>query len=346
MRFSQKFSYVLIMAAMTMLMATTAFADNNLPGKGKTVQPAACTWNTGFFQAGVVMKGLRQLGYEVKSPRTLTNPMFYQAVAMGDVDFWANGWFPNHDNQLPKGFSKKADKVGYLVKGGAMQGYLASKEAVEKFNITSLEDFKRDDVKKAFDRNGDGKADLVACPPGWGCEVIVTHHMEAYGLKDHVNVIKAVYAASIADALASYRADNSPVLFYTWTPNWTVGKFVPGKDVLWINVPELKPTGSQVNNEEFMTVEGVKGAVTNPLKLGFVMSDLRVVANKKFLSDNPAAKRFFEVANIPLADINAQNSRMFEGEDSAKDIQRHVEEWIEANQDKWNQWLEAARSAQ
>ena len=62
---------------------------------------------------------------------------------------------------------------GTVVKGGALQGYLVSKRDVEKFGIKSLDDFKRDDVKKAFDANGDGKADLVACPPGWGCEKVI-----------------------------------------------------------------------------------------------------------------------------------------------------------------------------
>ena len=74
-----------------------------------------------------------------------------------------------------------------------MQGYLVSKEAVEKFNITSLDDFKRDEVKKAFDANGDGKADLVACPPGWGCEKVISHPMDVYDMDDHVNAIKAEY---------------------------------------------------------------------------------------------------------------------------------------------------------
>ena len=86
-------------------------------------------------------------------------------------------------------YKKKASICGIVVKGGALQGYLVSKRDVEKFGIKSLDDFKRDEVKKAFDANGDGKADLVACPPGWGCEKVITHHLNVYGLGDHVNPI-------------------------------------------------------------------------------------------------------------------------------------------------------------
>jgi glycine betaine/proline transport system substrate-binding protein len=94
-----------------------------------------------------------------------------------------------------------------------------------------------------------------------------------------------------------------------------------------------------------MTVSGVEGAVSDPVKLGFVVSDIQIVANKEFLAKNPAINKFFEVFSLPLADINGQNTRMNEGEKSQKDIERHVAEWIAKNEATWNGWLEAARKA-
>ena len=208
----------------------------------------------------------------------------------------------------------------------------------------SLDDFKRPEVKKAFDSNGDGKADLTACPPGWGCEKVITHHFDVYGLDDHINPIKAGYSASMADVLAR-NGSGEPVFFYTWAPNWTIFKLKPGKDVMWINVPKIMPKESQKSGEDRMTVSGIEGAVTDPLKAGFVVSDIQIVANSKFLSKNPAAKKFFEVFTLPLADINAQNTKMQDGEKSSKDIGRHVQEWIVANQATWDGWLDAARTA-
>jgi len=146
-------------------MTFTAFADNMKPGDGVTLRPARATWDTGWFQEAIIRKGLEELGYNVKKAKDLANPIFYQSVALGDVDYWANGWFPIHDAQTPKNFDKKAEKVGYVVKAGGLQGYLVSKKYAEQYNIKSLDDFKRPEVKKAFDSNGDGKADLIACPP-------------------------------------------------------------------------------------------------------------------------------------------------------------------------------------
>jgi glycine betaine/proline transport system substrate-binding protein len=329
---------------LALTLAGAAGAYEKYPGSGKTVKPARCTWDTGFFQEALVRRALTELGYGIKEPASMSNPIFYQAVSFGDVDYWAHGWMPNHKNQLPKNFNEGAEIVGYLIKAGGLQGYLVSKQEVEELNIKSLEDFKRPEVKEKFDQNGDGKADLVACPPGWGCEKVITHHFGAYDLDPHINPIKAQYSASIADALARYR-DGGPVFFYTWAPNWTVNKFVPGEDVMWINVPEIVPLGTQAEAKERMTVSGVEGAVTDPVKLGFVVSDIRIVASKKFLNDNPAARKLFEIMTIPVSDVNAQNNKMFEGENSWKDIERHVDQWIEDNKEKWNGWLEEARNA-
>ena len=327
----------LTMLAMLLALPATGFTAEK-PGEGVTVNPGRATWSTGFFLEALYSRGLEELGYKVKDAKDLSNPIFYQSVTQGDVDFWANGWFPLHEAQLPKNFEDKAKLAGTVAEAGALQGYLASKEHVEKFGIKTLADFEKDEVKKAFDANGDGKADLVACPPGWGCEKVITSHFEQYGFGDYLNPIKASYSASMADALARYN-QGEPILFYTWTPNWTVYKLKPGEDVLWIGVP------GHEGQDENEIATGVKGAVSDPINMGFVANDINVVANLEFLNENPAAAKFFEAMSVPLSDIATQNNKMFEGEDKQADIERHVDEWIAANKDKWEDALSQAREA-
>ena len=81
--------------------------------------------------------------------------------------------------------------------------------------------------------------------------------MKVYDLADHINPVKASYEAGMASTLGSYK-NGEPVFFYTWTPNWTVFKFQPGKDVMWINVPEIIPDEAQKAAVDRMTVSGVK----------------------------------------------------------------------------------------
>ena len=329
------------------LLTATAFASAQAerPGEGVTVKPAVATWDDARPVQAIVDLILGELGYDVERPIALQNPIFYQSVALGDVDFWTSGWFPLHLAQLPAGFFDSASIVGTIAAAGGMQGYLVTRSAAEEFGITSLEDFKRPEVKAAFDRNRDGKADLVACPPGWGCEEVIEHHLDAYDLRDHVNDIKADYTAAFADALAAYR-NGQPVLYYTWTPNFTVFQMVPGVDSVWINVPEIAPTESQVGMEEFMVIAGVEGAVSDPVMMGFVADDIQAVANDDFLAANPAAATILELVEISVDDISEMTVRMVEGgENSDEAVTAMAAEWIEANRAAVDGWLEAARAA-
>jgi len=336
-----------ISIALAGLLALTALAaaQNERPGEGVTVKPAVAGWDDARPVQAIFDQILEELGYDVERPIMLQNPIFYQSVALGDVDFWTSGWFPLHNAQLPARFFDSASVVGTIVEAGGMQGYLVTRSAAEEFGITSLEDFKRPEVKAAFDRNRDGKADLVACPPGWGCEEVIEHHLDVYGLRDHVNDIKADYSAAFADALAAYR-NGQPVLYYTWTPNFTVFQMVPGVDSVWINVPELAPMASQVGFEEFMVVEGLEGGVTDTVLMGFVADDIQAVANNDFLAANPAAAVILERVEIAVGDISEMTVRMVDGGESSDEaVAAMAAEWIEANRDRVDAWLSEARSA-
>lgn len=341
-KFTRSLVAALVACVMLAMSAATPQAQEE-PGAGVSIRMARATWDTGWFPAAIYKKLLERLGYTVEGPTTLDNPPFYQAVAQGDMDLWVNGWFPLHSS-YEKVYSQGAKPVGYVAKGGALEGYLVDKASVEKYGIATLDDFKRDEVKEAFDRDGDGKADLVACPPGWGCELIIEHHLDAYDLRDHINPIKASYAAAMADAIAAY-GQGKPILFYTWTPNWTVEALRPGEDVMWIEVPEVDLPEAQKDLADAATRAGVEGCVSDPCKLGFPANDIRPVANTEFLKANPAVKALLENASVPIADIFAQNAKMHDGEDSPSDIEQHAADWIKAHEKQVSQWLEAARAA-
>jgi glycine betaine/proline transport system substrate-binding protein len=129
-------------------------------------------------------------------------------------------------------------------------------------------------------------------------------------------------------------------LLYNWTPHWFTSELVLGEDVAWLSVPY-----SSLPDEPFAyTINGeLPGCLENPCDLGFGVSDIRAVANKEFLNENPAAAKLLELIQIPLADITDQNLRMNHGEDSEDDLRGHAEEWIENNRQLVDGWLDAAR---
>ena len=202
------------------------------PGAGKIVQPSRATWSTGNFNEAVVRELLEDLGYNVRDPVELTNDRFYSQVADGDVDFWANGWFPLHD-KYRESFEKGAHVAGTISVGGALQGYLVDQGSINRFGIRTLEDFKRPEVLQAFDANGDGKADLYGCETLWACHDINEYHIRSLGLGEHINNLSQNYDDSMGEVLGRFKNGKS-VLFYAWTPSWTVATLVPGEAVQWI----------------------------------------------------------------------------------------------------------------
>ena len=209
--------------------ATASAPGNTVP---ETIAMARATWDTGWFQTEVFSLLLEALGYSVGYPETMDNLKFYLAAARGDVDLWVNGWFPSHSVFLQQDSVRgKVQPVGFEVIAGALQGYLVDKRTAEKLNITRLSDLQRPEVAAAFDGNGNGKADLIGCNVGWGCERVVEHHLGVYDLRDTVEHVQGDYSPLMDKTIARYNR-GEPILFYTWTPNWTVGKLVPGRDVI------------------------------------------------------------------------------------------------------------------
>jgi ABC-type proline/glycine betaine transport system substrate-binding protein/ABC-type amino acid transport substrate-binding protein len=312
------------------------------PVNAGTISMARATWDTGWFQAEIIKRLLEDLGYVVGDPQTMDNLAFYLAAARGEVDLWGNGWFPSHNVFLKQDAVKgKVQPVGFEVIAGALQGYMVDKRTADALKLRSLSDLKKPDVAAVFDRNGNGKADLIGCNVGWGCERVVEHHLGAYDLRATVEHVQGDYSPLMDDTIARYKR-GEPILFYTWTPNWTVGTLVPGRDVVWLQVPFPSLPIDQQDMEGQTVIAGVPGCDTDPCAMGFPPNDIRVVANKQFLEKYPDVRRLLESVEISLEDISRQNAKMLDGEDDYADIERHAQDWIQSNRNKIDRWLEGA----
>lgn len=315
-----------------------------------TVSMARATWDTGFMQAYVYRDLLEELGYDVSDPSeaTVDANVFYPALARGQYDVWVNGWFPLHDIYLERElFTGEQDEqpvtpVGTEVSGGALQGYLVDRKTADEMDLTSMSDLADAEVAATFDDDGNGKADLIGCNEGWGCNTAIAEHIDQLDWGANVEQVVGEYSDLIADVQSDVEA-GEPVLFYTWTPNWTVDVLVPGEDVVWLESPAPPDTDGET------TVDGLEGCATGAgsCDLGWVANDIRVVGSNDFLDANPSARRLFELVEIPLDDIDAQNAEMYEGGDSytEDDIAQDAADWIEENGSTVDRWLDEARSA-
>ncbi len=328
-----------MLTALTVLLMPISVVSAQESSAKPLVRMARATWDTGWFQAEVYRLLLLQLGYRVEGPVTMENAEFYEAVAAGEVDLWANGWFPLHDVYVSP--DAAVEVVGTAVDDGALQGYFVDASSAAEHGITNLGDLATASVAAKFDRDGDGRADLVGCNVGWSCAQTIDHHLDAYGLNDTVEHIQGDYSPLIAETIARQRAGEA-VLYFSWTPNWAMGALVPGVDVVWLQTPFPSLPQDQADSIDRTSVAGIPGCAEDPCQTGWPPNDIRAVANAEFLDTNPAVRTLLERVVIPLEDISAQNARMItEGGDPA-DIRRHAEEWVRANYAMVQEWVRAA----
>lgn len=344
---------VTLMIAVTgfALVTSTATSQGDQPLEGVSIEQANASWLSAAPVTQVHRALLEQLGAEVQVQQFSSNGLAYQALELGDLDFWANGWFPLHNPQLPGGreeFVKSATIFEPHCANCGLQGYLIDIPSINEFEISSLLDFKGNaELQEAFDEDGDGKADLFGCPPGWGCNGVIEAHLDLYDLRDAINHVNASYPANFSAAKA--RIDNGqPTLWYTWTPNFTTLQLVPGEDVQWINLVDNVEDVKKAPTQEELPVDAVvveglgDKAVSDPLIAGHVVADIRTVANNDFLSNHPAANALFKQVSLPLNWLNEATTAVQQEDADPAEL---AEQWIADNAEKTDEWLQAAREA-
>lgn len=314
------------------LLILAAQVQAKLPGEGVEVQPVQSAIAEETFQTLVINKALEKLGYAVKPTKEVDYSAGYTSIANGDATFMTVNWYPLHNTMYENaGGDDKFYREGHYISGAA-QGYLIDKKTADAHNITNLSAFKDKKIAALFDTNGDGTADLTGCQAGWGCEGVIEHQLDAFELRESITHNQGQYAAIISDTIARYN-EGQPIFYYTWTPYWVSGKLVPGKDVVWLEVPfSSNPNGTDTK-------------LPNGKNYGFDINSERIVANKAFAEANPAAAKLFAVAQLPINDVSAENMLIANGEDSQKQIEKHADNWIRNNQTTFDGWIQQAMDA-
>ncbi|ACI59528.1 Substrate-binding region of ABC-type glycine betaine transport system (plasmid) [Rhizobium leguminosarum bv. trifolii WSM2304] len=300
-----------------------------LPGQGVTVRPIKGTPANTWFQHLIVQMGLEKLGYTVADTQEADFPAVHLAVGAGDADYTAGNWTPLHDAFYEKSGGDSTMTRVHAIITGTTEGYYVDKKTAEANHLTNIDQLKTPEIAKLFDTDGDGKANLAGCNPGWGCEASIEKHLDTFHLRGSVQHDQGSYFAIMADVISRYK-QGSPILYYTWTPNWIADALIEGRDVVRLQVP---------------STPGSKTKSADGTDYGFISSDVYIVANNEFLSKNPVAKKFFEMVNIPIADVNAAQIPLSKGNVKVEDVRKQAEAWVAAHQTDFDNWVDQAKKA-
>ena len=282
----------------------------------------------------VIEEGLAALGYESSEMLTGAYPAIHLSLGQGDADYTAVHWKPLHNEYYANSGGDDALLRAGPTYTNAMQGYFIDKKTADAHGISALEQLKDPAIAALFDTDGDGLANLTGCNPGWGCERVIEHHLDAYGLRDHVNNDKGEYFALMADTIARYNAGES--IFYTaWAPNWIMSILVPDVDVVFLNAPFSSLPGMEDVNTEWPDGR-------NP---GFGANDNYILLNRDFAEANPSVTAFFDGLRIPIGDLNQMMDRVNGGENTPEAIENISLEWIAANQEAFDALIAEAKAA-
>jgi len=297
------------------------------------------TWLTSHFTSAIYHALLLELGYDVNDPaqETVAPDDFYQALAEGEYDFWANGWFPHQLQEFSEaGLSGIARQVGWQMRGSGLWGIQVDKATADAYGITKLDDIGEDPgVAALFDLDGNGKADLMGCNDDWSCRVIIDDTIAFNGWEETIEQKSANHETLIADSLRRYER-GEPILVLTWSPSPLAAQLMPGTDMIWLSMDTPLPSREA---EADLPVDHCPG---QPCKLGFAPADIRVVARNDFLAANPAAAKLFELVTISPADVSQWALQYERGESSSTNIRAAANQWIADNRDTVDRWIAAA----
>ena len=342
-----------------------------LPGDGVRVIAGRANWTTGYFQAEVHKQLLEELGYDVSDPAEieLGPSNAYLAMARGEIDFWANSWYPGHRawhyGELPDGteVGDHLSIVGEQMISGGLQGFLITRSFADTYGVYTMDDLNRNaSALAAFDATdpvpGNGKADVYGCPMSWTCDNII-ENMIAFSGWDNIEQTIAGYGAMFAQAVDSAN-EGVPMVMYTWTPSAYITQLRPGDNVYWMGMERILDNSNpanQVRGEQHSQrgADGTGGyaslgadqcpsAADQPnrqCKIGWFASDIQVTANRDFLRANPAARALFEAVELSVVDVSLANVAIAEGR-SPTHLAR---QWITDNRALVDRWLAAARAA-
>ena len=324
--------------------------ETRTPGAGVRVTMAGADRASGHFQTALYRALLGELGYEVSDPANIeADPSAaYPAMAAGDVDFWVNGRFPDHDGflalELPDGSTvgEHVSPIGDQMRAGGLQGFLISRRFAEEHGISTLDDLDGSPAAMtAYDATdaypGNGRVDVYGCPPYWSCFDIIDS-MVAFSGWSNIDQVTAGYDAMHA-AVTEHLLRDEPVVTYAWAPSRYVGTLQPGRHMVWLGIEHVLDDSNPLGRPGGGAWDQRPGTGPVPPRqcpdslsrgtcgIGWRVSDIRVTARNEFVAANPAAARLLRIVRLDPPDVSYRIALQARGAPIA-DL---VEQWIDEN---------------
>lgn len=324
-------------------------------------------WEAGYPHAQIVAELLDELGLRVTGPEGLefAPDTAFELLADAAVDVYPNSWFPLHDGwlELPQSDGTPVgDEIhrfdGTLIPNGGAQGFLVTRAWALEAGFTTLDEIASNPtLVAAVDHDGDGLGEIYGCAEEWTCRSVIDS-MVAFAGWDTLEQISGDYDSTWASFQEAAEV-GAPAIAYVWGPTAQLASANIGVDTMWISVEDasvlddsnpLGIEGGEAFSQRVGDIIGANGfdasqCLIGPdgCQLGWARSAIEVVANEEWVVANPQAAALLEAIEFDVVEMSELGRELSLSDGSQDAVERIASGWIEANRDRVDSWLAAAR---
>ncbi len=245
----------------------------------------------------------------------------------GGLDVYPDMWMPNQQEKWDQ-YIVENQTVDHNVQPYKGTQALFVPSYMVELGVSSIEDLKNPEIAEMFDSDGNGKGEYWPGAPGWNSTNRWAVKFQSYGLDDlweGVAVDDAIFKSQLDQAYTS----EDPILFYYWTPEWIHAAY----DLTPIEEPARYEGCEEVfqpsDREDWLEAS----------KFDCVSNDAEIwnSFSKSLETRAPKSACFLKNMSVEPATVNGWILQIGRDKEDPQDM---AEEWVEANADIVDGWLE------
>jgi glycine betaine/proline transport system substrate-binding protein len=323
-----------LVAAPALAMTMPAAAQEaDCDGLDRPVVFAGLDWDSNSFNNGIAGFILEHgYGCDVDVIPGSTIPLL-NGMIRGDIDITMEMWIPNVRDAW-----EAAEEDGTVAAVGTsypdatqqwfVPRYLVEGEGAPAPDLVSVDDLPR--YKDLFaDPEQPDKGRFYNCILGWGCEVMNTKKLIAYGLTEDFTNFRPGTGGALAAAIESAILREQPIVFYYWGPTWVLGKV--NDQVVALEEPAYDEKIWNALSE--MDQEAV---TADTPATAYPTVEVSIAVNTAFEDDAPTVIDFLGEYELDAATISRALAYM---QDEGASAGEAAEWWLANNEDVWSAWV-------
>ncbi len=240
----------------------------------------------------------------------------------GSVDVYTDMWMPNQQAIWDK-YIVEANSVAHNEPYRGTQGLYIP--AYMQDTIKSIDDLLKPEVAAMFDKDDNGKGEYWAGDASWKSTKMWQVKFKDYGMTDLWEP-EIVSDATFKSQLKAAIAEEKPIMFYYWTPEWLHAAY----DLVTIDEPPHTEGCVDLN----LDLEDWLDAST--FNCAHADAFVYVAYSKSLESRTPAVAKFLSKIKLDPSVVNEWILAIGRDGEDPQDV---AEDWVAANMDTVNTWI-------